>query len=158
MYPEEPRHRAITEICTWWASKPSPWPQLHTRKLPPNTLWIMLPLTTVLELFLPTHHWVGWKTHRSMPPIFRWYLKISRKKCFSWCLGFFFNIINLFRNKSVGKNLFKLRGGVKLTLAPPKKWKWTCQSLNCVQLFAAPWTVVYQAPLSMEFSRQEYLE
>ena len=25
-----------------------------------------------------------------------------------------------------------------------------------VQLFAVPWTVVYQAPLSMEFSWQEY--
>ena len=33
----------------------------------------------------------------------------------------------------------------------------TCaQSLNCVQLFMTPWTVAYQAPLSMEFSRQEY--
>ena len=29
--------------------------------------------------------------------------------------------------------------------------------LNCVQLFATPWTVVCQAPLPMEFSRQEYL-
>ena len=28
--------------------------------------------------------------------------------------------------------------------------------LSCVQLFAAPWTVTCQAPLSMEFSRQEY--
>ena len=28
--------------------------------------------------------------------------------------------------------------------------------LSCVQLFAAPWTVACQAPLSMEFSRQEY--
>ena len=30
--------------------------------------------------------------------------------------------------------------------------------LHCchVQLFAAPWTVACQAPLSMEFSRQEY--
>ena len=28
--------------------------------------------------------------------------------------------------------------------------------LSCVWLFAIPWTVVYQAPLSMEFSRQEY--
>ena len=28
--------------------------------------------------------------------------------------------------------------------------------LSCVQLFAAPWTVALQAPLSMEFSRQEY--
>ena len=28
--------------------------------------------------------------------------------------------------------------------------------LSCVQLFATPWTVAHQAPLSMEFSRQEY--
>ena len=28
--------------------------------------------------------------------------------------------------------------------------------LSCVQLFAALWTVALQAPLSMEFSRQEY--
>ena len=30
------------------------------------------------------------------------------------------------------------------------------KSLNCVQLCAIPWTVAYKAPLSMEFSRQEY--
>ena len=28
-------------------------------------------------------------------------------------------------------------------------------SLSCVRLFATPWTVAYQAPLSMGFSRQE---
>ena len=28
------------------------------------------------------------------------------------------------------------------------------KSLSCVQLFAIPWTVVYQASLSMGFSRQ----
>ena len=28
--------------------------------------------------------------------------------------------------------------------------------LSRVQLFATPWTVAYQAPPSMEFSRQEY--
>ena len=28
--------------------------------------------------------------------------------------------------------------------------------LSPIRLFAMPWTVVYQAPLSMEFSRQEY--
>ena len=28
--------------------------------------------------------------------------------------------------------------------------------LSHVQLFATPWTAAYQAPLSMEFSRQEY--
>ena len=30
------------------------------------------------------------------------------------------------------------------------------QLLSHVQLFAIPWTVIYQAPLSIEFSRQEY--
>ena len=30
------------------------------------------------------------------------------------------------------------------------------KSLSRVQLFATPWTVAYQAPLSMGFSRQEY--
>ena len=30
------------------------------------------------------------------------------------------------------------------------------KSLSGVQLFATPWTVVHQAPPSMEFSRQEY--
>ena len=31
-----------------------------------------------------------------------------------------------------------------------------CESLSHVQLFATPWTVACQAPLSMEFSRQGY--
>ena len=31
-----------------------------------------------------------------------------------------------------------------------------CALLSHVQLFATPWTVAHQAPLSMEFSRQEY--
>ena len=30
------------------------------------------------------------------------------------------------------------------------------KSLSRVQLFVTPWTVAYQAPQSMEFSRQEY--
>ena len=39
------------------------------------------------------------------------------------------------------------------------KRKWS-ESVGCsaVQLFATPWTVACQAPLSMEFSRQEILE
>ena len=28
--------------------------------------------------------------------------------------------------------------------------------LSCVRLFVTPWTVAYQAPLSVGFSRQEY--
>ena len=30
------------------------------------------------------------------------------------------------------------------------------KSLSLVQLFATPWTIAYQAPPSMEFSRQGY--
>ena len=33
---------------------------------------------------------------------------------------------------------------------------WKRKSLSSVQLFATPWTVACQAPLSMEFSRQEH--
>ena len=32
----------------------------------------------------------------------------------------------------------------------------SAQSFSHVQLSAAPWTVAHQAPLSLEFSRQEY--
>ena len=34
-------------------------------------------------------------------------------------------------------------------------WKVKVKSLSCVRLFATPWTVAYQAPPSMGFSRQE---
>ena len=30
------------------------------------------------------------------------------------------------------------------------------KSLSCVLVFATPWTVAYQAPLPMGFSKQEY--
>ena len=36
------------------------------------------------------------------------------------------------------------------------KVKVKVKSLSCVPLFGTPWTVAYQAPPSMEFSRQEY--
>ena len=38
--------------------------------------------------------------------------------------------------------------------SPQVKWKW--KSFSCVRLFATPWTAAYQAPQSVEFSRQEY--
>ena len=39
---------------------------------------------------------------------------------------------------------------------PSRCMKVKVKSLSRVQLFATPWTVAHQAPLSMEFSRQEY--
>ena len=38
------------------------------------------------------------------------------------------------------------------SLSPQRKWG----KLSCVQLFATPWTVARQAPMSLEFPRQEY--
>ena len=38
----------------------------------------------------------------------------------------------------------------------PRKKRKKEKSLNYVRLFAIPWTVAYQAPLSIGFSRQEY--
>ena len=37
-----------------------------------------------------------------------------------------------------------------------KAWKWKCSLFSHVGLFVTPWTVACQAPLSMEFSRQEH--
>ena len=36
------------------------------------------------------------------------------------------------------------------------RWKVKVKSLSCVQLLVAPWTIAYQAPPSMGFSRQKY--
>ena len=37
-----------------------------------------------------------------------------------------------------------------------QEWKWKCWSLSRVWLFAPPWTVAHQAPLSMKYSTQDY--
>ena len=41
-----------------------------------------------------------------------------------------------------------------INMASDQQSKW--KSLSCIRLFATPWTVACQAPLSMEFSRPEY--
>ena len=45
-------------------------------------------------------------------------------------------------------------GGRGDFLGPGRKKE--MKSLSCIRVFATPWTVAYQAPLSMGFSRQEY--
>ena len=45
---------------------------------------------------------------------------------------------------------------VAISFSNAWKWKVKVKSLSCVGLLATPWTVAYQAPLSMGFSRQEY--
>ena len=43
-----------------------------------------------------------------------------------------------------------------LCCSTERKWKVKAKSFSRVWLFGTPWTVAYQVPLSMEFSRQEY--
>ena len=45
---------------------------------------------------------------------------------------------------------------VAISFSNAWKWKVKVKSLSHVRLLATPWTVAYQAPLSMGFSRQEY--
>ena len=45
---------------------------------------------------------------------------------------------------------------VAISFSSAWKWKVKVKSLSRVQLLATPWTVAYQAPLSVGFSRQEY--
>ena len=45
---------------------------------------------------------------------------------------------------------------VAISFSNAGKWKVKVKSLNHVQLFAAPWTVAYQALPCMKFSMQEY--
>ena len=45
---------------------------------------------------------------------------------------------------------------VAISFSNAWKWKVKVKLLSRVQLFAAPWTSAYQAPPSMEFSRQNY--
>ena len=54
---------------------------------------------------------------------------------------------------SFGTGTFSLRF-VEQEILTNQKVK--VKSLSCVRLFATPWTVAYQAPPSMGFSRQEY--
>ena len=45
---------------------------------------------------------------------------------------------------------------VAISFSNAWKWKRKVKSLSCIGFFMTPWTVAYQAPPSMGFSRQEY--
>ena len=46
---------------------------------------------------------------------------------------------------------------VAISFSSAWKWKVKVKSLSCVRLFGTLWTAAYQAPLSLRFSRQEWL-
>ena len=45
---------------------------------------------------------------------------------------------------------------VAISFSNAWKWKVKVKTLSRIRLLATPWTAAHQAPLSMEFSRQEY--
>ena len=45
---------------------------------------------------------------------------------------------------------------VAISFSNARKWKNKVKSLSHIRLLVTPWTAAYQAPPSMEFSRQEY--
>ena len=47
---------------------------------------------------------------------------------------------------------------VAISFSKAWKWKVKVKSLSRARLLATPWTAAYQAPSSMGFSRQEYIE
>ena len=69
---------------------------------------------------------------------------------------------NIFLSLPPSLSLSYLRNNYEQSIAPhpqppsPVTFTITSFVLSCVQLFVTPWTVACQAPLSMEFSRQEY--
>ena len=66
--------------------------------------------------------------------------KQKKKKRWYICITEYYSVLKRFKHVEIHAN--------------NKKWK--CQSLSHVGLFGTLWTVACHAPLSMEFSRQEY--
>ena len=60
-------------------------------------------------------------------------------------------------SRTLGCGRGPLSGGTRdWSSAGPLRSPVSVESLRRVRLFATPWTIAHQAPLSMEFSRQEY--
>ena len=62
---------------------------------------------------------------------------------------------NLSQHQGVFQSQFFTSGGQSIIIMKVKV-KVKVKSLSRVRLFATPWTVAHQVPLSMRFSRQEY--
>ena len=70
--------------------------------------------------------------------------------------NFFFFFFTTVGKKKSSKCLLFLSQKEAKTIRPMAWYRVMWKFLSCVGLFAIPWTVAHQAPLSMEFSRQEY--
>ena len=59
------------------------------------------------------------------------------------------------QSENIKENI-RMSQNLKSTISELKNTIKKVKSLSYVRFFATPWTVAYQAPLSMGFSRQEY--
>ena len=84
----------------------------------------------------------GWRREQEKKETFVSFVPTVSHLYHSWCFG----NIHLFNSQT--KNL----GEVELSLL----CVCVLSCFTCAQLFVTPWIVALQAPLSMEFSRQEY--
>ena len=102
----------------------------------------------------------GWSNHlvreaRGIPIVFALYLQKTLKswthylKCF--CLSFL--IVKVGISESTSRIIIRFKWS-KPGMYPKKCL--VLVSLSHVWLFAIPWTIARQTPLSMEFTRQEY--
>ena len=89
--------------------------------------------------------------------VLRWFLLISAAKSLQLCLTRC-DLLNCTPPGSPVPGLLQARilEWVAISFSNAWKWKVKVKSLSHVLLLVTPWTAAYQAPPSMEFSRQEY--
>ena len=85
-----------------------------------------------------------------------WYISEGCVTRFTLSFSFSSNLVNVIRLPEY-VFLLKRNSWSRLATRIPKhsekwKWKWSCSVMSLV----TPWTIAYQAPLSMGFSMQEY--
>ena len=79
------------------------------------------------------------------------YIKISELYTLKWWILLYLDYIQLLKSV-INEGVITLKTSSNDGIG---NWDQLCESLSHVWLFMTPWTIACQAPLSMEFSRQE---
>ena len=79
------------------------------------------------------------------------YIKISELYTLKWWILLYLDYIQLLKSV-INEGVITLKTSSNDGIG---NWDQLCESLSHVCLFMTPWTIACQAPLSMEFSRQE---
>ena len=150
------------------------WTAAHQTSLSFTISWRLLKIM----LMMPSNHLILCHPLLLLPSIFpsigvfsnklalhiRWYFSFSiiLSNKYSGSIYFRIDWFDLLADQGILKRLLQhhnLKASILqcsafflVKLSYLYKWK----LLSCVQLFAIPWTIACQAPLSMEFSRPEY--